>query len=315
MAPSARTAGCRRPATAVSCTVFVFGDPSLSLSEFFVPKIVPLAEIQRFVFEQLRHEPDVVIIGAQAVNAYLPPHKQRNTSDIDVQSTRPRETAKRLEQALRDRFHIAVRVGQTKRTTRIYQRATKDGGLKRFLVDVEEVAELSPHQELHGLRVVTPAELLAMKATSAAARGHRPEGLQDRADMMRLLERFPHLRASSEVPSRLKERAAPEAARNVWNELAASGKPHASPSALRKRYGHSLQAGARVLLFSTTSAPSRAARIHVVECPLVRAAERSRGKIRVDRTPDEETVADLKARGFPVKWCACTKRAPTQGTS
>jgi hypothetical protein len=203
-----------------------------------MPQIVPLAEIQRFVLEQLQLRPgDTVIIGAQAVNAYT--SVRRNTDDVDVVSTQPVAVAAMLEEALHERFHIAVRGTKTKNTTRIYQRAAH-GAPKRFLVDIESVSELPPHREKFGLLVVNPEELLAMKVKAASERKHRPEGQTDRADIMRLLERFPHLRDSKEVPDRMRERGAGEAAHVLWNEIREIGRPTTSaPHGSRKRFGHS----------------------------------------------------------------------------
>ena len=203
-----------------------------------MPQVVPLAEIQRFVLEQLQLRPgDTVIIGAQAVNAYA--SVRRNTDDVDVVSTQPTAVATMLEKALHERFHIAVRATKTKNTTRIYQRAAH-GAPKRFLVDIEGVSELPPHREKFGLLVVNPEELLAMKAKAASERKHRPEGQTDRADIMRLLEKFPYLRDSEEVPNRMRERGSGEAAQALWDEIREIGRPlQPGPRGSRKRFGHS----------------------------------------------------------------------------
>lgn len=60
-----------------------------------------------------------------------------------------------------------------------------------------------------------------------------------------------------------------------------------------------------VLLFSTRAHPDRAARVHAVSCPLVAAAKRSRATKVLDA--DDETIADLNDREFPVKFCKCTR--------
>lgn len=204
-------------------------------------QVVPLGEIHKFVLGWLQLRPgDTVVIGAQAVNAWVPDEEQRMTSDVDVASTRPAEVALMLEQALRERFHISVRITQTKNTTRIYQRAAH-GAPKRFLVDIEGVSELPLHRKRYGLLVARPDVLLAMKAGAAADRKHLAKGQTDRADMMRLLVSFPHLRDSMEVPDRMRERGAGEAEHVLWDEIREIGRP-TSPRG-RKRHGHFLGQG------------------------------------------------------------------------
>lgn len=61
-----------------------------------------------------------------------------------------------------------------------------------------------------------------------------------------------------------------------------------------------------VLLFNNCAAAHNVARVHASTCPLVAAAKASRGAVRVT-TADDETIADLNERGFPVKFCKCTK--------
>jgi hypothetical protein len=203
-----------------------------------MPQVIPLAAIHQFVLEQLRLRPgDTVIIGAQAVNAWVPDQEQRMTSDVDTASTQPAAVAQMLERALHERFHIAVRITQTKNTTRIYQRAAH-GAPKRYLVDIEGVSELPLHRERFGLLVASPSELLAMKTKAASERKHLAKGQTDRADIMRLLEKFPHLRDSEEVPNRIRERGSGEAAQALWDEIREIGRPQA-PSTQRKRFGHS----------------------------------------------------------------------------
>lgn len=66
--------------------------------------------------------------------------------------------------------------------------------------------------------------------------------------------------------------------------------------------------GSTVLLFNNCAAAHLAARVHAEGCPMVAAARRSRGKVRVCAA-DEETVADLNERGFTVRECKCMKGA------
>lgn len=83
---------------------------TLSFHEFAMSESLPLATIHAAVLEFLRGREDVVLFGAQAVNAYV--GEPRMTQDIDLLSTRAQELAEELRQHLSQRFHIAVRLRQ-----------------------------------------------------------------------------------------------------------------------------------------------------------------------------------------------------------
>jgi hypothetical protein len=59
-----------------------------------------------------------------------------------------------------------------------------------------------------------------------------------------------------------------------------------------------------VILFKTTDHVT--AHVHNVSCPLVAAARKSRGLIRVIPTSDA-VIADLSGRGWTIKHCKCSK--------
>jgi|HubBroStandDraft_3_1064219.scaffolds.fasta_scaffold125503_2 hypothetical protein len=63
-----------------------------------------------------------------------------------------------------------------------------------------------------------------------------------------------------------------------------------------------------VLTFNTCSAPHLAARLHAPDCPMVNMAKNSRGRVTMIPSVDEEEIADLNERGFPVKACKCLKK-------
>ena len=67
---------------------------------------LPLSKIQGAVLEFLQGRDDVVLFGAQAVNAYV--SEPRATQDVDVLSTRATEFAEELREYLSERFQIAV---------------------------------------------------------------------------------------------------------------------------------------------------------------------------------------------------------------
>jgi hypothetical protein len=61
-----------------------------------------------------------------------------------------------------------------------------------------------------------------------------------------------------------------------------------------------------VLLFNCCADATKAARVHDEACPLVAAARKSRGKVKVTAV-EQGTIDDLNASGWPVKFCKCTK--------
>ena len=69
---------------------------------------LPLSTVHNAVLEFLRDRDDVVVFGAQAVNAYV--DEPRMTQDIDLMSPRAEALAEEIRQHLSQRFHIAVRV-------------------------------------------------------------------------------------------------------------------------------------------------------------------------------------------------------------
>src|SRR5213083_1079497 len=115
-------------------------DPGiLTFQEFMMNEPLPLATIQQAVLEFLRDRDDVVVFGAQAVNAYV--SEPRMTQDIDVMSTRAAELAEEIREYLSERLHIAVRVRVIRdgKGYRLFQ-IRKSGN--RHLVDVRPVASL-----------------------------------------------------------------------------------------------------------------------------------------------------------------------------
>jgi DNA polymerase IIIc chi subunit len=66
-------------------------------------------------------------------------------------------------------------------------------------------------------------------------------------------------------------------------------------------------AGTPVLLFNNCADSNHAARIHDGACPLVAAALRSKGRVKVCPA-DTATLADLDERGWIVKTCKCVTK-------
>lgn len=178
---------------------------------------LPLATLHEAVLEFLRGREDVVVFGATAVNAYV--SEPRMTGDIDLMSTRAAELAEEMRAYLSERFHIAVRVrvvGAAK-GFRIFQ-IRKEGN--RHLVDVRPVESLPAAQHIEDVPVVSPADLIALKAVSYHTRKGKPKSFLDRRDLAMLLLAFPDLKTESgPVESSLKSLGVSEGVMNFWREL------------------------------------------------------------------------------------------------
>ncbi len=72
----------------------MFGADLLTFREFMVDEPLPLATLHRVVLEFLRGRDDVVVFGAQAVNAYVP--EPRMTQDIDLLSACATDVTQKL---------------------------------------------------------------------------------------------------------------------------------------------------------------------------------------------------------------------------
>ena len=178
---------------------------------------VPLAAIHRAVLEFLRGVDDVVLYGAQAVNAYC--DEARMTQDVDIASPRAAELAEQLREHLAARFHIAARVREVAqgRGFRVYQiQKTKN----RHLVDLRPVAALPPAQRIEGVLVVTPEELIANKLVAFHRRQGTPKSGTDWRDLAMLLLTFPHLKTShGPVRDRLYAAGADQAILAAWENV------------------------------------------------------------------------------------------------
>jgi hypothetical protein len=197
----------------------MFDSGILTFQEFMMNEPLPLATIQQAVLEFLRDRDDVVVFGAQAVNAYV--SEPRMTQDIDVLSTRATEFAQELRDHLSERFHIAVRVRQVVegRAYRLFQ-VRKSGN--RHLVDVRGVDTLPATQRIAQVLVMAPADLIASKVIAYTQRRGNPKSGTDWRDLAMLLLTFPELkREQGLVADRLQAVDAAPAVLTVWQELVA----------------------------------------------------------------------------------------------
>lgn len=178
---------------------------------------LPLSTIHLAVLEFLRGRDDVVVFGAQAVNAYV--SEPRMTQDIDLMSNRAGALAEELRNYLNDRFHIAIRVreiGEGK-GYRLYP-IQKQGN--RHLVDLRPVESLPLARRIEQVLVMAPAELIASKVISYYQRRGKPKAGTDWRDLALLLLQFPDLKQeSSLVVDCLKSAGADAKIMAAWQEI------------------------------------------------------------------------------------------------
>ena len=175
---------------------------------------LPLSKIHQAVLEFLQGRDDVVLFGAQAVNAYV--SEPRMTQDVDLLSVRAADFAEELREHLSETFHIAVRVreiGEGK-GFRIYQ-TRKEGN--RHLVDVRPVENFPETETVEDIRVLSPLELIASKVISYHARRGKPKSGTDWRDLGFLLLRFPELK--EKVLEILRAKNVREEVLETWAEL------------------------------------------------------------------------------------------------
>lgn len=189
----------------------------LTFQEFVMHEPLPLSVIHSAVLEFLQGREDVVLFGAQAVNAYA--GEPRMTQDVDLLSTRAAELAEELREHLNQKFHIAVRVREVAegKGFRVYQ-VRSEGN--RHLVDIRQVNELPQTEKIENLLVLSPAELIASKVISYNSRRGKPKAGTDWRDLAVLLLQFPELKSeTSEVTEILNKRGVDEKILEVWREL------------------------------------------------------------------------------------------------
>jgi len=128
----------------------MFGADVLTFREFMMGEPLPLATLHNAVLEFLRGRDDVVLFGAQAVNAYV--NEPRMTQDLDLLSTHAEGVAQALRDYLRQRFRIAVRIRRVGdgRGFRVFQ-VRKAGN--RHLVDLRRVETLPGAERIAGMLV------------------------------------------------------------------------------------------------------------------------------------------------------------------
>lgn len=189
----------------------------LTFKEFAMREQLPLATIHDAVLEFLRGRNDVVVFGAQAVNAYV--DEPRMSQDIDLVSTRATELAEELREYLSERFRIAVRVrvigaGKGYRLFQIQKPRN------RHLVDVRTTERLPHAERIEDVLVMSPPELVAHKVIAYHARRGQPKAGTDWRDLAMLLLTFPELKKEEgAVSEALKSLGAKDDVMETWREL------------------------------------------------------------------------------------------------
>ena len=82
----------------------MLGADILTFREFMMHERLPLSTLHQAVLEFLRGRDDVVVFGAQAVNAYV--HEPRMTQAIDLMSVNAEKLAEELKRHLHEQFRI-----------------------------------------------------------------------------------------------------------------------------------------------------------------------------------------------------------------
>jgi len=189
----------------------------LTFQEFMSQDPLPLSTVQQAVLEFLQGREDVVLFGAQAVNAYV--SEPRMTQDIDLMSIRAKELAEELCNYLSQRFYIAVRIREVAngRGYRLFQ-LQKAGN--RHLVDLRSVERLPSHQRIANLLVMAPAPLIASKVIAYQQRQHQPKAGTDWRDLAMLLLTFPEFKHNPDtIAEQLRNSNASLEALTFWQLL------------------------------------------------------------------------------------------------
>ena len=179
---------------------------------------LPLATIQAAVFAFLQNREDVVVFGAQAVNAWV--SEPRMTQDIDLLALNATDLAEEIRQMLSEQFQIAVRVREVKTGLgyRVYQ-LQKSGN--RHLIDIRTVEQLPSFKRIEGVLIIAPADLIAQKVIAFYKRRGKPKAGTDWRDIAMLLLTFPEFKENpSLVANTLQNAQASAEVLAAWQDLA-----------------------------------------------------------------------------------------------
>ena len=186
----------------------------LTFQEFVRHETLPLSKIHQVVLEFLQGRDDVVLFGAQAVNAYV--SEPRMTQDVDLLSTRAKELSEELRIFLSEKFHIAVRIREVAdgKEFQVYQLRSEGN---RHLVDLRMVSELPNAETIENIQVLSPVELMASKVISYHSRKGKPKAGTDYRDLGMMLLQFPDLK--EEATKLLNVKNVGESVLETWVEI------------------------------------------------------------------------------------------------
>ena len=187
---------------------------ALTFQEFVMHETLPLSKIQEAILIFLQGREDIVLFGAQAVNAYV--SDPRMTQDVDLLSIHAENVANELRNLLSTKFQIAVRIREVAegKGFRIYQ-IRKQGN--RHLVDLRAVENLPESKMIENIQVLSPVELITSKVISYCSRKGKPKAGTDYRDLGMLLLRFDSLK--DEVIKRLLLKNVSEDILETWAEI------------------------------------------------------------------------------------------------
>ena len=186
----------------------------LTFQEFAMRETLLLSTIHESVLEFLQGRDDVVLFGAQAVNAYV--SEPRMTQDIDLLSTDAKNLAEELKSFLSEKFHIAVRIREIRdKGLRIYQ-VRNEGN--RHLIDIRSIIGFPDIEIIEEIQILSPLELIVSKVISFQSRYGKPKSWTDRRDLAVLLLRFPELK--EKVAENLHSKNVGDAVLETWAEIA-----------------------------------------------------------------------------------------------
>lgn len=191
---------------------------ALTLEEFAMHEQLPLAVAHAAALEFLQGRNDIVVFGAQAVNAYV--SEPRMTQETDVMAADADAVATEIRDYLQARFHIAVRTRSAGggRGFRVFQ--SRESG-NRYLVDVHGVATLPASETIEQVSVMAPPDLIAAKVTAYTRRRGQPKSGTDWRDIAMLFLRFPELKErDGVVAERLVSAKAQPDVIETWTQFA-----------------------------------------------------------------------------------------------
>jgi hypothetical protein len=192
----------------------------LTFREFVMHESLPLSKIHQTVLEFLQGREDVVLFGAQAVNAYI--SEPRMTQDVNLLSVRAEEFAEELrvflglKLFLTEQFLITVKVREVanEKSFRVFEERSEGN---RNLANIRAVEILPNAETIENILVLSPLELIVSKIISYHSRRGKPKAGTDWRDLGFLLLRFPELKEKV-MPNLLQKNVGAEVL-ETWAEI------------------------------------------------------------------------------------------------